>query len=90
MNNMDEDHITLGFIDIPVTYWNMTQEEKDKLCNKMIKALITKLDEDLHPEINRIAALDDIMESSIISNEMEENYEICQVFQNIRKILNEA
>ena len=68
----------------------MTQEEKDKLCNKMIDALIRKLDEDLHPEINRIAALDDIMESSILSNEIEENYEICQVFQNIRKILNEA
>ena len=87
---MEPDHITLGFIDIPTAYWNMTQEEKDKLCNKMIDALIRKLDEDLHPEINRIAALDDIMESSILSNEIEENYEICQVFQNIRKILNEA
>jgi hypothetical protein len=87
---MEPDHITLGFIDIPVTYWNMTQKDKDKLCNKMIRALIRKLDEDLNPEINRIAALDDIMESSILSNEMEENYEICEVFQNIRKILNEA
>jgi hypothetical protein len=87
---MEPDHITLGFIDIPVTYWSMTQEHKDKLCNKMIDALIRKLDEDLNPEINRIAALDDIMESSILSNEMEENYEICEVFQNIRKILNEA
>jgi hypothetical protein len=87
---MEPDHITLGFIDIPMTYWDMTQEDKDKLCNKMISALIKKLDEDLNPEINRIAALDDIMESSILSNELEENYEICEVFQNIRKILNEA
>jgi hypothetical protein len=68
----------------------MTQEDKDKLCNKMIDVLIKKLDEDLYPEINRITALDEIMESSIISNEIEENYEVCEVFQNIRKILNEA
>jgi hypothetical protein len=87
---MESDHITLGFIDIPVTYWSMTQEDKDKLCNKMIDVLIKKLDEDLYPEINRITALDEIMESSIISNEIEENYEVCEVFQNIRKILNEA
>lgn len=87
---MESNHITLGFIDIPVTYWNMSQEDKDKMCNKMIDALIRKLDEDLNPEINRITALDEIMESSIISNEIEENYEVCEVFQNIRKILNEA
>jgi len=87
---MDEDQITIGFIEIPVKYWSMTQEEKDTLCNKMIDALITKLDEDLNPEINRIAALDDIMVSSILTNELEENYEICEVFNNIRKILNEA
>jgi hypothetical protein len=87
---MDEEQITIGFIDIPVKYWSMTQEEKDTMCNKMIDALITKLDEDLNPEINRIAALDDIMVSSILTNELEENYEICEVFKNIRKILNEA
>jgi hypothetical protein len=87
---MEEDQFTIGFVEIPVKYWNMTQEEKDKLCKKMIDALIRKLDEDLNPEINRITALDEIMESSIISNEIEENYEICEVFQNIRKILNEA
>jgi hypothetical protein len=68
----------------------MTQEEKDKLCNKMIEALILKLDEDLLPHINRMSALDDIMQSSIQTNELEENYEICEVFKNIRKILNEA
>jgi hypothetical protein len=87
---MDEEQFTIGFIDIPVKYWSMTQEEKDKMCNKMIDALIQTLDKDLAPEINRIAALDDIMESSILSNELEENYEICEVFKNIRKILNEA
>jgi len=87
---MDEEQFTIGFIEIPVKYWSLTQEEKDKLCNKMIDALILKLDQDLDPEINRIAALDDIMESSIISNEIEENYEICEVFKNIRKILNES
>ena len=87
---MDEEQFTIGFIEIPVKYWSMTQEEKDRMCNKMIDALIQKLDEDLAPEINRISALDDIMKSSIISNEIEENYEICEVFKNIRKILNEA
>ena len=87
---MDEEQFTIGFIDIPVKYWTMTKEEKDKMCNKIIKVLIQALDKDLAPEINRIAALDDIMESSILTNELEENYEICEVFKNIRKILNEA
>ena len=33
---------------------------------------------------------DDILDSSIQSNEKDENYEICEVFRDIRKILNEA
>lgn len=89
MNNMEE-HSTIGYIDIPVAYWSMDWEDKKVLCNKMIKILIRELDKDLLPHINRIAALNDVLESSIITNEMEENYEICQVFKDIRTILNEA
>ena len=52
---------------------------------------MTKLhiDKELDPEINRISFLDDVLESSLMSNEEDEEYTVCQVLFDCRKLIND-
>jgi hypothetical protein len=86
---MKREQAEIGFIDIPKDYCEFTKREKHALCNKVIDMLLTTIDKELDPVINRITFLDEILESSIISNEHLEQYEICQCLKDIRTILNE-
>ena len=79
----------IGYIDIPMEYCELTSEEKRAICNKIIDMLLRQIDKELAPEINRINFLDEILESSLISNEELEQFEICACLLDIRKILNE-
>lgn len=79
----------IGFIDIPQEYCYFSNDEKRAVCNKIIDLLLYSIDKQLDPVINRITFLDEILESSIISNEELEQYEICQCLMDIRTILNE-
>lgn len=79
----------IGFIDIPQEYCNFNKKEKRAVCNKLIDLLLHSIDKELDPVINRITFLDEVLESSIISNEELEQYEICACLKDIRTILNE-
>jgi hypothetical protein len=82
--------IDMGIIDIPKAYPEFTEVQKKQLCNKIIDRLLTYIDKNLDPEINRIDFLDDVFVSSIESNKEEELYEVCIVLSDCRKLLNEA
>lgn len=79
----------IGYIDIPQEYCELDTNEKRAICNKIIDMLLRQIDKELAPEINRINFLDEILQSSLISNEELEQYEICACLKNIREILNE-
>ena len=61
-------------------------------CKEQVQAaktiLLTDIDKNLDPTINRITFLDEVLESSLISNEQEEEYIVCQVLFDCRKYLN--
>lgn len=84
-----EKSIKIGELEIPADYWTLDTQEKRDLCLTIVDAIITLLDKNINPEFNRITILDKILESSIQSNELEENYEICQVLSDIKQIINE-
>jgi hypothetical protein len=79
----------IGYIDIPKDYCEFNINEKRAICNKIIDMLLLQIDKDLAPEINRITFLDQVLESSLISNEELEQFEICACLLDIRNILNE-
>jgi hypothetical protein len=82
-------HIKVGELQIPESYWDLTEEAKEQLCLTIMDSMLTILDKTLNVEINRFDILDKMLESSIIVNESNEEYEICEVMYKIRKLLNE-
>jgi hypothetical protein len=82
-------HIKVGELQIPESYWDLTEESKEQLCLTIMDSMLTILDKTLNVEINRFDILDKMLESSIIVNESNEEYEICEVMYKIRKLLNE-
>ena len=86
----DKERIELGFIDIPVRYPKFTKKQKNALCDKIIDMLLhhieTQIDDN---EINKMTLLDSVFESTILTNEEYENYEVCQVILDCRKRLND-
>lgn len=81
--------IRIGEIEIPSKYFSLPESEKEVLCGAILETILTMIDRSTAPEIDRFMILDKLIESSIITNEKEENYEICCVLKDVRKLINE-
>ena len=86
---MKKQHVKIGEIEVPKDYWKMEDEIKKAICEELIDTLLRVLDKQLNPDMDRIKILNELLTSSIISNEKLENYEICQVMCDLRTIINE-
>jgi hypothetical protein len=78
----------IGYIDIPKDYINFTTEQKKAVCNKILDKLLLTVDRELPAHINRIQFIDEILESTLETNEEEENYEVCSVIRDIKELIN--
>ena len=86
----EEEHIDIGFIDVPKGYEKLTDENKSNICDLLIDRLLFVLDKELPVQIGRVSFLVSVLESSLITNEEQENYEICSVLRDTLKRINEA
>ena len=82
------EHIDIGYIDIPKEYNGLTQKRKDEICDILIEKLLIAIDKELPEYMSRFEFLIEVLESSLQANEDLENYEICQVLNDILKQLN--
>lgn len=82
-------HIKVGELEIPADYFSMDEEYKKELCLTLVDAIITAIDKHVSPKLDRMEILDKMLESSIQTNEEEENYEVCQFLSDIKQIINE-
>jgi|LakMenEpi03Aug12_release.lakeMendotaPanAssembly.Ray.scaffolds.fasta_scaffold941233_2 hypothetical protein len=80
--------IKLSEIEIPVDYFELNEEEKEAVCIGTLNFMLEILDKQLKPEVNRMLALESLIESSIITNQEDELYEICAVLTDVRKLIN--
>jgi|694.fasta_scaffold02579_25 hypothetical protein len=86
---MKDKHIKVGEIEIPKDYWQLNLDKRKELCETLVDTLLLVLDKQIRPDMNRLRVLDLLLISSIITNEKDENYEICQVLQDLRLLINE-
>ena len=85
----NKEHIELGYLDIPKAYPDFTDQQKKVVCIKIIDVLLRHIDKELDPTINRISFLDEVLESSLMTNEEDEEYTVCQVLFDCRKLIND-
>lgn len=82
-------HIKIGELEVPADYWSLDIEDRKDLCAIIADAIITVLDKEVKPDVDRMYMLNRLLESSIETNEIDENYEVCQVLSDIKQIINE-
>jgi hypothetical protein len=79
----------IGELEIPIEYFDLSKEEKDYLINEILNVMLTIIDKNVIPTVNRIDILNKILDSSIETNIEDEVYEICAVLYDIKQKLNE-
>ena len=81
--------IRIGDIEIPKEYFKLKKEDKDEICEYIADKIYKMVDRHLHTDVDRLSIVNLIIDSSLITNEEEENYELCQVLVDIRNLINE-
>ncbi len=81
--------IKLGQIEIPKEYFQLAATDKQELCEYLLDKIFIMVDKNMSVKMDRDFAVNQIIESSLITNEKEENYEFCQVLMDIKKLLKE-
>jgi hypothetical protein len=84
---MKEEEIDIGSIDVPIDYSKLNHKQKAAICDNLIDTLLMSIDRSLPPHINRIQFLDEVLISSIESNNELEQYEVSQTLYDMRKRL---
>lgn len=79
--------VKIGELEVPIEYFKFNDEEKHAICVNIMNGMLTLLDKELGKGVDRTDILYKLLQSSIISNEMEESYEICEVLKDITTIL---
>jgi hypothetical protein len=83
----NDDSVDIGELKIPVDYFKFTDKQKVSLCNTIIDSMLYIIEKNVEPEFDRMEILDGIIESSIITNLEDENYEVVQVLSDVKTLL---
>lgn len=79
----------IGDIDIPKDYRNFSKSEKDAFCFILIETYLQLIDIKFKKVPNKKKTLLELIEHTIIREEAEENFEVCQVLLDMKNVLNE-
>jgi len=86
---MKKGMVKIGHMEVPTDYFTLPEDEKQVVCYSILESMLQLLEKNLKPETDTFDILNKIIESSIIMNEHDENYEIAGVLLDIKKIVNE-
>lgn len=83
-------HKKIAELEIPEDYFELSPQDKETICLVIMNNLLTVIDRNFNPELNRIDLMNKLLDSSIQSNINEETYEVAQVLHDIKQMLNES
>ena len=86
---MKKETVKIGYLDVPVDYFILPEDEKQVICYSILESMLYLLEKHLDPEVDTFGILNKIIDSSIIMNEHNENYEVAGVLLDIKKMVNE-
>ncbi len=82
-------HVKMGYLDVPKNYFDLDLEDKEVVRNSILEAMLYILEKNLSKDTNKQKVLLEIIESSIMMNEHDENYEVAGVLFDIKNMINE-
>jgi len=88
-NNKLPKSIKIGHLEIPEDYFKLHSIDKETICIILMEQILNMIDKQIPSYINKIEFLDKVLESSIITNVQEEQYEIAQVLTDIKQMIND-
>lgn len=81
--------IKIGDLEIPEDYFKLHSVDKETICIVIMEQILKLIDRQIPSYINRLDFLDKVLESSIITNVQEEQYEVAQVLTDIKQMIND-
>jgi len=82
-----KNHIKIADLQIPKNIWELTEEERKELVITVKEFLETLVDRQIKHNTNKKVFMVKLLESTIIVNEQEEQYEICQIIKEIKDMI---
>jgi hypothetical protein len=82
-------HVKMGYLDVPKNYFDLQLEDKEVVRNSILEAMLYILEKNLSKDTDKQKVLLEIIESSIMMNEHDENYEVAGVLFDIKNMINE-
>jgi len=82
-----KNHIKIADLQIPKNIWGLTEEERKELVITVKEFLETLVDRQIKHNTNKKVFMVKLLESTIIVNEQEEQYEICQIIKEIKDMI---
>jgi len=82
-------HLKIGEMEIPQEYFKLSDEDKKLICDVILNKIYYMVDRMSTGDMPKLDFIYLLIDSSIITNEEEENFEVCQVLMDIRNLLNE-
>ncbi len=82
-------HLKLADLEIPKDLWSMSDKERREITLTVKFFLEGLIKRQLGGRMNKQKFLKQLIESTIIVNEAEEQYEICQVMKDVKQLLDE-
>lgn len=82
-------HLKLADIEIPKDLWKLKPEERTELVISVKTFLERLVNTQISKRADKKYFMKKLLESSIIVNEQEEQYEICSVMKEIKDMIDE-
>lgn len=84
------ERVNIGEIELAVDFFKLSQEDREDLCSGLMDTMLTMIHKYAPANMNRVDILDKLLDSSILTNEEDENFEICELLKTCKQILNES
>jgi hypothetical protein len=85
---MKKGNIPISEVFIPPDYFELNPIEKESVCLVLMNNILEVINKEFPARLNRFDLLEQILDSSIITNTQTEHYEVCQVLKDIKQLIN--
>lgn len=77
-------------IDVPTNYFELSQEEKKEICLGLLETIYDTIIKNTPTHFSKLELFNRVLEQTIQHHEKTEQYEVCGLLYDTKRILDEA